>query len=128
MEAYAMRLSGVCLVTPDLPRLVAYYRTVLQIEPAGNDVHATFPLEGGELTVFAVQGMEEMAPGSMAGSGSGNCILEFQVDDCDAEYARLVALGVYVVKPPATYPWGVRSAWFSDPDGNVVDLYARPVY
>jgi predicted enzyme related to lactoylglutathione lyase len=121
-----MRFSGVCLVTTDVPRLVAYYRMVLQIEPDGDDVHASFVMEGGDLAIFSVEGMEEMAPGSMSGAGAGNCVIAFQVSDCDAEHARLVALGVPVVKPPATYPWGARCAWFSDPDGNIVDLYARP--
>ena len=41
----------------------------------------------------------------------------------DADAARLVAAGAPVVKPPTSQPWGRRSAWFRDPDGNVVNLY-----
>jgi catechol 2,3-dioxygenase-like lactoylglutathione lyase family enzyme len=57
--------------------------------------------------------------------GTGGFTLGLQVDDVDAEHARLVALGVPIVKPPETYPWGARSVWFRDPDGNLVDVYAR---
>jgi predicted ester cyclase len=32
-------------------------------------------------------------------------------------------MGVPVVKPPETYPWGRRSAWFRDPDGNIINFY-----
>jgi predicted enzyme related to lactoylglutathione lyase len=121
-----IRFTGVCLVTTDVPRLASFYRMVLQVEPEGDQVHTSFALGGGNLAIYSMQGMEEMAPGSMSGAGAGSCVLEFQVDDCDTEFDRLVALGVPVVKPPATYPWGARSAWFSDPDGNIVNLYARP--
>ena len=29
-----------------------------------------------------------------------------------------------IVKPPTTQPWGRRSVWFRDPDGNIVNFYA----
>jgi catechol 2,3-dioxygenase-like lactoylglutathione lyase family enzyme len=72
--------------------------------------------------------MEEMAPRSMQGAGSGSVVLEFEVADVDAEYERLKALGIAFVKPPQTHPWGAtavrgaRSFWFHDPDGNLVDF------
>lgn len=51
-----------------------------------------------------------------------SCGLEFEVDDVDAEYARLVSLGVSVSEPPVTYPWGFRAIGFRDPDGNHIDF------
>ena len=120
-----MRFSGVCLVTKDVARLAAFYGTLLQCAPEGDDTHAEFALEGSGLAIFSLQGMEEMAPKSMAGAGTGACVLMLEVEDCDAEYYRLTAAGVSIVKSPATYPWGARSAWFRDPDGNIVDLYSR---
>ena len=119
-----MHFSDVCLVTAGVPRLSAFYRTVLQVEPEGDDTHADFALEGGGLAIFDLQGMEHMAPGSMAGTGAGACVLLLEVEDCDGEYYRFAAAGVPVVKTPATYPWGARSAWFRDPDGNIVDIYS----
>jgi predicted enzyme related to lactoylglutathione lyase len=69
--------------------------------------------------------MEQMAPGSMEGAGAGNVTLAFEVQDVDAEYERLKSLAVEIVKPPASYPWGSRSVWFRDPDGNIIDFFAR---
>jgi uncharacterized glyoxalase superfamily protein PhnB len=63
--------------------------------------------------------------GCLHGAGAGNITLGFEVQDVDAEYDRLRALAVEVVKPPASYPWGSRSVWFRDPDGNIVDFFAR---
>ncbi|MHB1318865.1 MAG: VOC family protein [Anaerolineae bacterium] len=119
------RFTGVCLITAHVPRLTAFYRSVLEIEPEGGDVHAAFATPGGELAIYSIDGTEAMAPGATEGMGTGGLTLGFQVEDVDAEYARLLALGVPIVKPPATYPWGARSVWFRDPDGNLVDYYTR---
>jgi len=116
--------TGICLITHDIPRLRTFYQQVLQIEPEGGDVHCVFPVPGGTLTMFTIEGTEEMAPGSTAGIGYGGCFLEFQVDDIDAEFARLHPPDFLWVKPPETYPWGRRSAWLRDPDGNIVNLYS----
>lgn len=51
-----------------------------------------------------------------------SCGLEFEVEDVDAEYARLVAAGVKIPSPPVTYPWQWRAIGFRDPDGNAVEL------
>lgn len=51
-----------------------------------------------------------------------SCGLEFEVDDVDAEYARLLAAGVRIDTPPVTYPWGWRAIGFKDPDGNNIDF------
>ncbi|MGW0420296.1 VOC family protein [Streptomyces sp. NPDC003015] len=41
----------------------------------------------------------------------------------NAGHARLAAQGVEVLKPPTSQPWGRRSVWLRDPDGNIVNLY-----
>ncbi|MFO7696600.1 MAG: VOC family protein [Anaerolineae bacterium] len=118
------RFGGVSLITSNVTRLRNFYRVVLQLEPEGDSVHSAFPTAGAALTLYSVQGMEEMAPGSTVGIGSGSTVLGFEVADVDVEYERLQSLRLEILKPPATYPWGTRSVWLRDPDGNVVNLYA----
>jgi uncharacterized glyoxalase superfamily protein PhnB len=48
-------------------------------------------------------------------------------DDVDAEFDRLHDSLDDVVLVPTTMPWGNRSALFRDPDGNLVNLFSRPV-
>ncbi len=120
-----MKFSGVCLVTDHVPALVQFYTQILGCQAEGDDVHAEFTLDGLGLAIFTRQGMEDMAPDSMKGAGYGSVTIGFEVDDVDKEYERLKALGVTFVKLPATYPWGARSVWFRDPDGNIVDFYSR---
>ena len=119
------RLNSVCLITHDVPGLRAFYQSVLEGAAEGDDVFTVFSTPGAALTLFSTQGLEEMVPGLMAGSGAGNCFLEFEVEDVDKDYERLKALNVQVVKPPTTQPWGWRSVWFRDPDGNKVNFCAR---
>jgi len=52
-------------------------------------------------------------------------ILDFEVPDVDAEYERIAGLGVTVVMPPKTQPWGSRSMIFRDPGGNLVNVFSR---
>jgi catechol 2,3-dioxygenase-like lactoylglutathione lyase family enzyme len=55
----------------------------------------------------------------------GSFTTMFEVEDVDAEYERLKALNVEFVMLPTTHPWGARSFWFRDPDGNIVDFFAN---
>jgi catechol 2,3-dioxygenase-like lactoylglutathione lyase family enzyme len=119
-----MRVTGICIVTDDVPRLRAFYGRVLQVETDGDETFAFVRTDGASLSVFSREGMERMAPGSTTDVGTGSYTIEVRVDDVDAELGRLEELGVTIVKPPTTQTWGRRSVWFRDPDGNIVNFYA----
>jgi predicted enzyme related to lactoylglutathione lyase len=120
-----MKYSGICLITESVPALVRFYTKIFNCEASGDDIHAEIEMGGLNLAIFTRQGMEEMAPGSMEGAGSGSFTIGFEVEDVDAQHERLKILGVEVIKPPATYPWGSRSVWFRDPDGNIINFYSK---
>jgi catechol 2,3-dioxygenase-like lactoylglutathione lyase family enzyme len=118
-------ITGICIITPDVARLRDFYCALLQTSAEGDDVFATLALGGAQLSLCGEQVVEQMAPQSMAGAGRGSWALEIEVDDVDQEYERLAEIGAPIVKPPTTQPWGVRSVWFRDPDGNLVNCFAR---
>ena len=60
-----MRFAGICLVTPDVPALARFYTEVLGVTAEGDDTHVELHTEGAGMTIFSVEGMEDMAPGSM---------------------------------------------------------------
>ena len=66
-----------------------------------------------------------MAPGSTEGAGSGGYTVEIEVSDVNDQHERPRDLGVDIVKPPTTYPWGRRSFWFGDPDGNIMNFFSH---
>lgn len=117
-----MKFSGLCLITESVPRLVSFYEKVFSTKANGDERHAEFQIGGVNLAIFSKQGMEQMAQGSMAGSGFGSFTIGFEVEDVDAEYERLKTIQVEFVMLPTTHPWGYRSFWFRDPDGNIVDF------
>jgi uncharacterized glyoxalase superfamily protein PhnB len=64
-----------------------------------------------------------LAAGSVNLGEHGPIMLEFEVDNVDAEYERLSDLGTGVVKELTTQQWGNRSFWLRDPDGNLVNVF-----
>jgi uncharacterized glyoxalase superfamily protein PhnB len=44
------------------------------------------------------------------------------VDDVDELHAELAAKGVEFVREPIDREWGLRTAHFKDPDGNVWEI------
>jgi catechol 2,3-dioxygenase-like lactoylglutathione lyase family enzyme len=125
MENAMKRFHGICLITPEIARLRRFYCDVLQVDAEGDEQFAAVTTVGATLTLYTEQGMEQLAPQSMQDAGHGGCTLEVEVADVDAEYARLLTLGIPIVKPPMTHPWGMRSVWFRDPDGNLIDFFAK---
>jgi uncharacterized glyoxalase superfamily protein PhnB len=119
------RFNSLCIISRDVPMLRAFYQQILKVEANGDDTFVTFPLEDATLSLCSAQVMEDMSPGSTQEAGYGGAVLEFEVGDVDAEYQRLISLGAPIVKPPTTQPWGLRSVWFRDPQGNIVNFFAQ---
>ena len=118
-------LVNSCVITDHVKRLVDFYEPVLQQKAkwSGND-YAEFATGVGVLSIFSSSAQEKYIPESAAGGKNRTVILEFKVNNVDAEYRRLGGIVKAWVKPPTTQPWGTRSTYFRDPDGNLVDFYA----
>ena len=118
-------LENTCVISADIRRLVAFYEPVLgeKAKWSGDD-YAEFGTGVGVLSIFSYAAQEKYIPGSAVAGKNRSVILEFKVANVDAEYRRLQGLVKIWVKPPTTQPWGSRSIYFRDPDGNLVDFYA----
>ena len=123
--AAAPQLTNTCLITPNVNQLVAFYEAVLKLkaERSGED-YAEFHTGAGVLAIFSAASQERYIPGSAEGAANKSVVLEFRVADVDQEYSRLQSVVKTWVKPPTTQPWGTRSVYFRDPDGNLVDFFA----
>src|SRR5688500_6967807 len=121
-----MRLS-LALVTDDLPRLRSFYAELFQAEWLGDDDYAEFrPGENWLLAMTTAASLEAVAPGAHTAATNRSVRIELPVADVDAEYERLRPLASEVVAPPTDWPWGTRSVWLRDPDGNLVSLFNEP--
>ena len=121
------RLTHVCLFTDSVQKLVDFYGAVLDVEvPKNITVYFQFEIEDAAvLSIYDVEEQNRLAPGSAELRHNRSTILEFQDEDVDKDYERLMKLGVEWVKHPTTQEWGNRSIYLRDPDGNLVNFYSR---
>jgi uncharacterized glyoxalase superfamily protein PhnB len=112
------------LITNNVKRLVDFYEPILATKAkwSGED-YAEFPTGAGVLAIFSAEAQEKYIPGSAEAAKNRSIVLEFKVVDVDREYRRLESYVKIWVKPPTIQPWGTRSVYFRDPDGNLVDFY-----
>jgi predicted enzyme related to lactoylglutathione lyase len=130
-----MKLVQSRIVTDDVERLAAFYARLVGVPVTLNEYYVE--VHAGPMSVgFSNRRFTEYhrkAQTAVSG-GADACprhcgpevILDFAVDDADAEYERIRALGVEWVLPPATQPWGSRSMIFRDPEGNLINVFSRP--
>ena len=118
-----MKFTDICFITNDVLRLRAFYEIVFGGKSEGDEIHSTLGINGTYF-VFLLQKTQDFYFEMTV--GASNMILSFNVDDCDFEYNRLLALGADMVSEPKTHPWGARSFQFKDPDGNILNFRSMP--
>ena len=120
-----MELVQSRIVTDDVEGLAAFYARLIGAPVALNEYYVEVP--AGPMSVgFSKRRFTEYRE-SQAGRPArrAEVILDFLVDDVDAEYGRIAALGVGWVMPPTTQPWGNRAMIFTDPEGNLINVFSR---
>ena len=124
-----MKFSSVRLVTYEFERLVTFYKNLSGAEPLRlADGFAEVRFEGMVLAISSENLIRTFNAGAAVGASNRSAILEFQVDDVDAIYDRMVGIGVEVVMPTTLMPWGNRSLLLRDPDGSLVNVFSKPVH
>ena len=118
------QLISVRLITDDVARLVTFYEHVTGAPaqwstPDFAEVITTV----GTLAIGSTRTVVLFGAGSARPADNHTAIVEFLVDDVDAEHARMRAVADDVVAEPVTLPWGNRSLLLRDPDGNLVNLF-----
>ena len=126
-----MELVQSRIVTDEVARLAGFYARLLGVPVALNDYYVE--VQAGPASVgFSRRRFTEYRDDDAGIRRAARpprrdeVILDFLVDDVDAEYPRIAALGVQWVMPPTTQPWGNRSMIFRDPAGNLVNVFSRP--
>lgn len=112
------KVHSVLIWTEDLGRLVPFYRDVLGLKPEmENEGFVVFQSEAGPQL-----GLGQHSQVKGRSKDPNRVMVDFLVDDCQAEYQRLQSQGVEFVRPPSQEN-GVTIATFRDPDGNMLQLF-----
>ncbi|HCI82798.1 MAG TPA: glyoxalase [Ktedonobacter sp.] len=116
------------LLVRDLARCTAFYRDTLGLEV--NESESTpdsvsLRMENMHFFLLEVSGAAQMISDKplelKIGEGS-RVLMAAGVADVDAAYEELKARGVTFLKPPTDQPWGLRTAYFADPEGNLWEI------
>lgn len=120
-------IFGIRIITDDLDRLVAFYERVTgTVAARPNGFFAELRLETGLLAMATPATVSMLGDRAPRPQSNETVLVEFLVDDADAEFERLREHLDDVVLEPTTMPWGNRSTVFRDPDGNTVNIFSRP--
>ena len=118
-----MKLASTRLIAADIKAMVSFYETVTGVRANWlAPVFAEIVTPAGTLAIGAVETVALWKEGSAEAGANRTACLEFQVEDIDADYARLKDQ-VPLVHGLKTMPWGNRTFQFRDPEGTAVSLY-----
>ena len=123
-----MNLKQTRLVTKDVDKLTRFYERVTgasaTVLSSGYVEFQRSPCEG--LAIADSAALRSYGEGVAEPAANRSAILDFEVEDVDAEYKRLKTRVSDWVLPPTQMPWGNRAMLFRDPDGNLVNMFATP--
>jgi catechol 2,3-dioxygenase-like lactoylglutathione lyase family enzyme len=79
------------------------------------------------ITMLALSRPHRTAKDAPTPTGSASLQLAFRVgvDDVDRCADELLRHGVDLLEPPTNQPFGHRTLFFRDPDGNLLEVYAE---
>ena len=124
-----MKLDGFGLLVSDMGRMIRFYRDVLGFEiREGEDASNVYLVKDG--TLFLLYGRKNFE--QMTGRRydyvrglNGHFEIALYVDtfeEVDAAFKGAVEKGAVPVLEPETEPWGQRTCYIADPEGNLIEI------
>jgi len=130
-----MRLDGFGLFVNDMPEMIRFYRDILgfEIREAEDAVNVYLIKDGTLFMLYERKNFEKMTSRryEYLKGLNGHFEIALYVDtfeEVDREYERITALGARSVLEPTTEPWGQRTCYIADPEGNLIEIgsFNRP--
>ena len=124
-----MKLDGIGLFVNVMPTMVRFYRDVLRFEiTEGEPAVNVYLIKNGTLfMLYERKNFEKMTNRKYEylKGFNGHFEIALYVDtfeEVDKEYAKAVAKGAQSVLEPTTEPWGQRTCYIADPEGNLIEI------
>jgi lactoylglutathione lyase len=118
------RIHATVLFVRDLSACAAFYRDTLGFAERHRDDSSVWFGDQQILLLAQPAAAELVGQDKLSAQteGASRVLLCAEVEDVDATYAALDAMGVAFAKPPTSQPWGLRTAHFTDPEGNLWEI------
>lgn len=124
-----MRLDGFGLFVDDMAVMIRFYRDVLGFEISEDENTSNVYLikDGTLFLLYGRKDFENMTSRKYEyiKGLNGHSEIALYVDtfkEVDAEYNKAVAKGAVSVLEPVTEPWGQRTCYIADPEGNLIEI------
>lgn len=115
------------LVTTDVAAMARFYAALVDTVVVTNDYYVEVLTPGQRIGVSRMHysDLTEGSCGPPDGVEAGAVILDFAVDDLDAEHDRIWGLDVDWLMVPTLQPWGRRSMMLRDPEGHLINVFEK---
>lgn len=117
------------LFTTDNTTMVDFYTEVMGFETEWNgfDLDVELRLGNMRLLLFPRAYFEKMLSQRLTYPAGLNGTVEISFDvptfaDVDKEYRRIISMGAQSILQPTTEPWGQRTCYIADPEGNLIEI------
>lgn len=130
-----MKLDGFGLFVNDMAAMIRFYRDVLGfgIKEDENTSNVYLVKDGTLFLLYGRKDFEKMTSRKYEYLKGLNGHFEIALyvdtfDQVDEEYRKAIAAGAGSVLEPTTEPWGQRTCYISDPEGNLIEIgsFNRP--
>ena len=120
-------VGAITLFVDDPQRAKEFYGRVFGLSPMYEDADSVaFKFESTIVNLLGISAAHELvAPRDAAVPEAASFQLTIWVDDVDGVCDELARRGVTLLNGPIDRPWGLRTAAFADPDGNVWEVAAE---
>ena len=124
-----MRLDGFGLLVNDMPTMIRFYRDVLGFEITENEnAENVYLIKDGTLfMLYERKNFEKMTSRKYEyiKGLNGHFEIALYVDtfeEVDKAYDDAVSKGAVSVLAPENEPWGQRTCYIADPEGNLIEI------
>ena len=122
MSTFPSGISAITLFAEDLPATRAFYERVFGLAVAfEDDDSAVFNFGNTLINLLVASEAPELIGPAIVGTGARSQFT-VTVDDVDATVTELRERGVEFLNGPIDRPWGIRTAAFRDPAGNIWEI------
>ena len=125
MDAWPRNIFAVTLFVEDLEASKRFYQDTFGLPVNFEDADSVvFDFNSTLINLLRTEAAPELLGSESVGPASAGRRFEFTilVEDVDATCQELTSRGVELLIEPVDRPWGLRTASFQDPDGNVWEI------
>lgn len=124
-----MKLDGFGLFVNDMAKMIRFYRDVLGFEIKDEeDTNNVYLIKDGTLfMLYERKNFEKLTNHKYEyiKGLNGHFEIALYVDtfeEVDEVYQRVISLGATSVLEPTDTPWGQRTCYIADPEGNLIEI------